>query len=142
MNALDKQLLDLLAVNARESISSLALELNVARATVKDRMRRLEDTGVIDGYGVRLNKAYQKRSIAAHVMISVDTSRGDQVLAELKKLIHIRSLYAVSGLYDLIAVLRGETTDEVDRELDVIRKIKGVTKTTSSILLSTKLEKY
>lgn len=141
LDDLDRRLIDLLGENARSSVSALALDLGVARATVKDRMRRLEECGVIVGYGVKLNQPFLNQSVRAHVLISVETQYGDHVVQELKKLPGIRALYAVSGTYDLIAVLRGESTDDIDNALDVIRRIKGIAQTTSSILLSTKLEK-
>lgn len=141
MDTTDIRLLDLLDANARESISSLAIALNVSRATVSERMRKLEGAGVIAGYGLRKGAAFERRQISAHVMISVDTRTENHVLAELRKMNNIRSLYAVSGAFDMIAVVRGETTDEIDQSLDAIRSIKGVAKTVSSILLSTKLSR-
>jgi len=141
MDDLDKRLLDMLNMNARESVSSLALALNVSRATIKDRMSKLEKAGIIKGYGVRLGQDYTNRRIAAHVMVSVDTNVGADVIIALKKMANLDALYAVSGIYDMIAVLHGETTEEIDRDLDNIRKIRGISNTTSSIILSTKLEK-
>lgn len=141
MDTTDFRLLDLLDANARESISSLAMALNVSRATVSERIRKLEGSGVIAGYGLRKGAAFERRQISAHVMISVDTQTEDHVLNELKKVNSIRSLYAVSGAFDMIAMLCGETTDEIDRGLDTIRAINGVAKTVSSILLSTKLSR-
>lgn len=142
MDELDGRIIDLLSINARESISSLAIATGVSRATVKERMRRLEESRTIVGYGVNLNKDLLARAIKAHVMISIDTAHGDRVVEQLKNLKLMRALYAVSGSFDLIAVLRGDTTEEVDQELDNIRKVKGVKETKSSILLSTKLEKH
>ena len=51
LDATDQQLLALLRQNARESIATLATRLGVSRATVTNRLRRLEDEGVVVGYG-------------------------------------------------------------------------------------------
>jgi len=139
VDSLDQKLLEMLLKNAREPITSLSHALGVSRATVTERMRKLEDRGIISGYTVRISEAALRRNITAHVMIAVEPRAGDAVLAELKKLPSIHGLYAVSGIYDMIAVLRSETTQGLDQDLDIVRTIKGVVKTVSSIVLSTKL---
>jgi DNA-binding Lrp family transcriptional regulator len=57
MTAKDEELIGLLKVNAREPVASLARKLGVSRTTIQDRLRRLEQTGVIEGYSVRLGKS-------------------------------------------------------------------------------------
>ncbi|MCF6272904.1 MAG: Lrp/AsnC family transcriptional regulator [Rhodobacteraceae bacterium] len=139
MDPLDQKLLEMLLKNAREPITSLSHALNVSRATITERMKKLEARGIIAGYTLRLSEATLQRNIAAHVMIAVEPRSTDAVLAALKNLASIHSLHAVSGIYDLIAVLRSDNTQGLDRDLDIIRNIKGVVKTVSSIVLSTKL---
>ncbi len=139
MDRLDQNLLEMLLKNAREPITSLSHALGVSRATVTERMRKLEERGIIAGYTLRISDSALRRHIAAHVMVSVETRSDHAVQAELRKLSSIHALYAVSGVYDMIAVLRADTTEALDQDLDSIRNIKGVVKTVSSIILSTKL---
>ncbi len=139
MDRLDQNLLEMLLKNAREPITSLSHALGVSRATVTERMRKLEERGIIAGYTLRISDSALRRHIAAHVMVAVETRSDHAVQAELRKLSSIHALYAVSGLYDMIAVLRADTTEALDQDLDSIRNIKGVVKTVSSIILSTKL---
>ena len=58
MTPKDRQLIDLLRANARESVSALARKLGVARTTVQERLRRLEESGTIAGYTVRMAHAH------------------------------------------------------------------------------------
>ena len=139
MDTLDQKLLEMLLKNAREPITSLSHALGVSRATVTERMRKLEERGIISGYTVRISEAALRRNIAAHVMVAVEPRSTEAVVAELKNLPSIHSLHAVSGIYDMIAMLRAETTHMLDQDLDILRNIKGVVKTVSSIVLSTKL---
>jgi len=139
MDILDQKLLEMLLKNAREPITSLSHALGVSRATITERMKKLEARGIIAGYTLRISEAALRRNIAAHVMIAVEPRSTDAVLAELKKLPSIHALYAVSGIYDLIALLRADSTQALDHDLDIARNIKGVVKTVSSIVLSTKL---
>ena len=54
VDALDTRIFDLLVEDARQSVTALAQRLRVARSTVQERIRRLERSGVVAGYTVRL----------------------------------------------------------------------------------------
>ena len=54
MDETDKELIALLRQNARMNVADLAHKLKVSRGTVTNHLRKLEDTGVIHGYTVRL----------------------------------------------------------------------------------------
>lgn len=137
----DRKLLNLLRADARESVSSLARKLDLARSTVQERIARLERTGIIAGYTIRSGEDFAERQIAAHVMISVDPKMAASVTADLKKMPEVRSLAAISGTFDMMAEVAAETTAKIDGILDAIGRLKGVQKTMSSIVLSVKFER-
>ena len=137
----DRKLLNLLRADARESVSSLARKLDLARSTVQERIARLERSGIIAGYTIRSGEDFAERQIAAHVMISVDPKMAASVTADLKKMPEVRSLAAISGTFDMMAEVAAETTAKIDGILDAIGRLKGVQKTMSSIVLSVKFER-
>lgn len=137
----DIRLLALLDANAREPVAALARKLKLARSTVQERIERLERRGVIAGYAVRRGRDAAESTIRAHVMISGDPRQGERIVAELKRLPEVRSLAAVSGTYDMIAVIEAETTGRIDAVLDRIGKTQGVERTMSSIILSVKFDR-
>jgi DNA-binding Lrp family transcriptional regulator len=137
----DQKLLALLRTNARAPVAALARKLGLARSTVQERIAKLERSGVIAGYTVKLGADFSRRQIAAHVMIAADPKRADQVVSELKRIPEVRSLSAVSGAYDMIAAIAAETTARIDAVLDEIGRIKGIERTTTSIILSVKLDR-
>ncbi|MEQ1867906.1 MAG: Lrp/AsnC family transcriptional regulator [Micropepsaceae bacterium] len=137
----DRDLLTLLRADARESVSSLARKLDLARSTVQERIARLERTGVIAGYTIRSGEDYAGRQIAAHVMISVDPKLAASLTADLKKMPEVRTLAAISGTFDMMAEVAAETTAKIDAVLDAIGHLEGVQKTMSSIVLSVKFER-
>ncbi len=137
----DTALLALLSANSRESTAELARKLNLSRSTVKDRIERLESRGVIKGYTVRFSEDYSQSQIQAHVMISTQTKQSAEITKTLKKMPAVKSLYAVNGIYDMIAILSVGSTKLLDIALDAIGEIDGIEKTMSSIILSTKIEK-
>lgn len=141
LDDIDRALIDLLAADAREPTASLARKLGVARTTVQDRIERLERRGVIAGYSVRLGTPAEADGISAYVMLSVNPKLTARAVAALKALPELRELHAVSGQYDLLAVIRAETAARIDVALDRIGHIAGVERTTSSILLSTKVKR-
>lgn len=140
MDAKDKKLINLLLENSRASTTTLARTLGLSRSTVQDRLKRLEDRGIIAGYTIRFNDEYQQRQISAQVMMTFQPKYCAAILQALKKMPGVASIFAVSGIYDLITTLRAETTEELDETLDEIGGLQGMEKTTTSIILSKKYE--
>jgi DNA-binding Lrp family transcriptional regulator len=137
----DTKLLDLLRANAREPAASLARKLGIARSTLQERIARLEREGVIKGYTVRLSDEAATKNLRAVVMIVADARQADRVTAELKKITEVRSLAAVSGAHDMMAVVEADTPARMDAVLDRIGKANGVARTVSSIVLSEKFSR-
>lgn len=141
MDDLDRKLLDLLAENGRASVTRLAELLGVARATVQERMQRLERDGPVRGYTVRLAPDYERGRISAHVMIAADPKKQPALTRALQKMPAVRTLHTISGQYDLIALVREDSTGALDACIDAIGALDGVERTLSSIVLSTKFER-
>lgn len=141
MSPKDRQLVDLLRVNARESVAGLARKLGVARSTVNARIARLEAEGVIAGYTVRLGQSPERPAITAHVLLEVSAKRADALIRELKAMPAIRGLYAIAGAFDYLAVVETPSTHEMDAMLDRIGRIEGVGRTQTSVALSVKFER-
>lgn len=141
LDPLDRQLIELLKVNARLPMVKLAKALGCARSTVQLRLKALEDGGVITGYTVGVTRAQSAPGIRAMVLISIESKNEPEVVHTLAKRHEITKLYSVSGRYDLCAMVSTESTHELDAVIDKIRGIKGVIETFSTVLLSTKLER-
>lgn len=137
----DHALINLLKANARESTTSLARKLGVSRSTVQERLRRLEAAGTIAGYTVRLGQPANRPSITAHVLAAVNPKRAETVIRELKSHPWIRAVYALSGVFDYLAIVETNTTQEMDEILDRIGRVDGVERTQTSIVLSVKFER-
>lgn len=141
LDAKDRALLALLSANSRETTAELARKLELSRSTVKDRMQRLEKRGIISGYTIRYSEDYASGQIRAQVMISYEPKLSTQIVRHLKQLPAVKAVYAVNGIYDMIAHVSAESTLDLDRALDQIGDIDGIDKTVSSIILSTKFER-
>lgn len=137
----DQQLLNLLSANCRQSIAALARKLKLSRSTVKDRIERLERRDVIKGYTLRFSDDYAAKQIQAQVMITSEPKQNAQIARDLRQMQTVKALYAVNGIYDMIAMLSTDSTKSLDQTLDCIGAMDGVLKTVSSIILSTKFER-
>lgn len=137
----DRELIALLRVNAREPVASLARKLSISRTTVQDRLRRLEQTKVIEGYALKLSDDATLIGLKAFVTVEVEPRRTQDVTRALAKVPQLLSLHTVSGKFDLIALVGAANADELDVVLDRIGEVPGVTGTESAIILSTKLDR-
>ena len=137
----DRDLLALLSENARMPTAVLARRLGLSRSTVQAKIERLERDGVIAGYGVRLSDAYETGLVRAHILITLAAKALGGVTRELQALPHVRSVYSVSGSFDLIAIVAARSISELDQIIDAIGAIEGVDKTLSSIILSTRIDR-
>ncbi len=140
-DALDRQLIELLKVNARLPMVRLAKALGCARSTVQLRLKALENSGLITGYTVSVSKTRSSSEIRAMVLISIESRNEPEVVRALVRRHEITKLYSVSGRYDLCALISTESTHELDAVIDRMRVIKGVTDTFSTILLATRLDR-
>ncbi|MFY8352424.1 Lrp/AsnC family transcriptional regulator [Pseudoalteromonas sp. SSM20] len=134
----DKSLINALKENARLSVSDLARKLSLSRSTIQNRLSRLESTGVITGYSVKLSETYLQNRVSAHVSIKVKQKLTTQTNVELKRFTAITQLYAISGEYDLIAIVEESSLEQLSHTLDLIGNLDGVERTTSSVILETK----
>ena len=137
MDETDHHLLSLLRQDARLSVAALAQKLDVSRGTVSNRIRRLEDEGVIVGYTVRLRPDVQHNAIKAWMSIAVEGNQTRTVIANLLGEPGVASLHDTNGRWDLLAELRAETLQELAKVLERIRLLKGISNTETSIHLET-----
>lgn len=141
MDDLDEHLLARLRDNARASVAELARALGLSRTTVQSRLQRLERSGVIAGYAVRLSEARAASMIHAFVMLTVEPKQAAAVTAALKRLPGVRKLQSVSGPADMIAAVEAVGVADMDALIDEIGALKGVERTNSSIVLATKFDR-
>jgi DNA-binding Lrp family transcriptional regulator len=137
----DTELLGLLRLNAREPVASLARKLGVSRTTVQDRLRKLENEGTIAGYSVKLAPDALSGGIGAMVTLGVEPKRQIDVGKAIARLPQVETLYTVSGKYDLIALIKTNSPEAMDKLIDEIGLVSGVTDIETSVILSTKVDR-
>ena len=137
----DEALLSLLREDARASTAQIARRLGLSRTTVQSRIERLQRSGVIAGYTVRVADDFERERIRSLILLTVLPKQMPAVVAALRAMPEVRSLQSVSGPWDLVAVAVVPTIGEMDALTDRIGAVPGVERTTSSLVLSTKFER-
>lgn len=141
LDEIDRRLLALLRDDARQTIAQLAKELGISRGQIYSRLARLEEEQVVVGYTVRLGDAFTASRMRAHVMIKTLPRFHREVEMALASLPQVQSIHAISGEYDIIAMLETGGSNSLNDLIDDIGLLEGVEKTTTSVILATKLER-
>ena len=134
----EKELINLLKDNSRQSVSELAKKLGTSRATVQHAIGNLERREIIQGYTIRLNPTFNQQQISAYIMISIVSQRTSEIVRKLQKVPQLDMLCTISGQYDLMAKVTEDTTQNLDIVIDQIASLEGVKQTLSHIVLSQK----
>ncbi|HEV2597123.1 Lrp/AsnC family transcriptional regulator [Sphingopyxis sp.] len=141
LDEIDERLLTLLRDDARQTIAQLAKELGLSRGTVYSRLARLEEEKVVAGYTVRLGHAFAASRVRAHMMIKTLPRFHREVEQALAALSLVQAIHAISGEYDIIAMLEAEDGVQLNELIDEIGLLDGVERTTTSVILATKVER-
>ncbi|MGS1104879.1 Lrp/AsnC family transcriptional regulator [Achromobacter anxifer] len=137
MDTLDQNLLGLLRADARMSVATLAKKLDVSRGTIDNRIRKLEERGIIRGYTVRLRPEVETEDIVAWMSIAVEGHETRKIVSLLMGEPSVAGLHDTNGRWDLLAELRVPTIDQLSEVLDRLRTLKGIAATETSIHLKT-----
>lgn len=141
LDDIDERLLSLLRQDARQPIAQLAKELGVSRGHLYSRIARLEEDGIVAGYTIRLGTVFSASRVRAHMMIKTLPRHRRDIEQALTRIAHVQAVHAISGEYDIIAVLEAEDGAELNDIIDDIGQLDGIEHTTTLVLLATKLER-
>lgn len=141
MDELDRSILGMLGTDARISVATLARRLKVARSTIQARLERLETSGIIAGYTVKLGEAARLGRIRATVLLTIEPRAQANVLSRLKSIAEVERVHTTSGRVDLLLQIAAPSTAVLDSVLDQIGEMTGVRQSESLIHLSTKIDR-
>lgn len=138
MDELDNRLLAALRRDGRASLSELAHELGVTRTTARARMARLIASGEIAGFTVLTRAEVATAPVRGLMMLQVEGRGTDRVMARISGLPEVTAFHTTNGTWDLIVEVGTRTLEEFDEALFAIRRIEGVVRSETNLLLSTR----
>ena len=132
----DRKLLAALRQDGRASVTNLAAQLKVSRATVQVGMERLVKSGAIQRFTVEIGAGADEELVRAVTTIELQGALAREVIRRLRKLPQIVSLHTTNGAWDLVASIEATSLADFDHVLRQIREIPGVLNSESNLLLA------
>jgi len=110
----DQQIINRLQDNARESLAAIGRDIGLSRSAVAERIQRLEERGVIEGYTIRIGEPGQK-AVQAYFQLSLSPFKLDELLPILHAIPEVRVGHALSGEIDLILFAETESMERLNQ---------------------------
>lgn len=138
MDETDSRLIAALRKDGRASLAQLSTDLGLARNTVRSRMERLVERGEIVGFTVLTRSDIATHPVRGLMMLEIAGRGAERIARWLRQIPQVQAIHSTNGAWDLIAEVGTETLEDFDRVLTDIRRQDGITKSETSLLLSTR----
>ena len=139
MKDLDNQIIALLKRNACMLVTQMARELGVSRVTIDAHKIKMETSGVISGYTVKLGTEEFRHKVSGWILISVQANKEEHAIEKMIGTPEITRLHTTNGKWDLAAEIQVPTLEHFDAVISKLRQIDGITETDTSLLLSPRI---
>lgn len=133
MDDIDRKILALLGANARATVKQMAKEVALSSPAVAERIRRMEQSGLIEGYTVRLNPDYLEKSIHALISISVAPGERPEFHALLAQQPAVQRSFQVTGTYSHMVEVRCPDIPSLEK---LISRLQKMGQTNTQIILA------
>jgi Lrp/AsnC family transcriptional regulator, leucine-responsive regulatory protein len=145
LDVIDRQILQLLREDGRMAHAAIAKEVGLSGPAVHERVRKLEQRGLIAGYTAVLDPEGLDRSHVAFVLVTLsegdEFAADDPIVARICDEPDVLEFHRVAGEDCYLIKMRTATNKDLERLLRRIRSIRGVARTRTTIVLSTELER-
>jgi Lrp/AsnC family leucine-responsive transcriptional regulator len=137
----DRLLLDALRTNARATYAELARTVGLSAPAAHERVAKLEASGVITGYHAAIAPESFGRSMSALVGVFVtDSADTDRVTEDLAALPEVEDCWFVAGEETFVVKIRVEDVGGLEQAIRTMNRLRGVARTRTTVVLSTKFE--
>lgn len=132
MDDVDRKIMAILRENARESFTNMAEAVGTSEGTIRARVKRLMDDGVIRKFTIRTAGSNVKALIEVAVTNNVNTS---DIAAKIRAWDGVESVWEVTGENDIVVVADCPNTSDLNAIIDKIRDVPGTQATRSRLIL-------
>ncbi len=141
LDDIDHKILEIIQKQGRTRRNDLADRVGLSLPAVSERLRKLEEAGIIAGYFAKLNHQALGKDITAFILATVDSSKHYSSFVEhVHSADDILECHAITGEGTHLLKIRTENTPSLEKLLAKIQSWTGVVKTTTSIVLSSPKE--
>jgi Lrp/AsnC family transcriptional regulator for asnA, asnC and gidA len=135
LDPIDEKIISILKINSRQPFVEIAKEIGLSESAIRRRVKNLMDTKIIKRFTLELDN---KNRTSAITLISVtSTSDTSTVSTALMSLNGVEVIYEITGQYDIAAIISSSSVAEINRCIDDVRRIEGVSDTNTVIVLRT-----
>ncbi|MBI6875412.1 Lrp/AsnC family transcriptional regulator [Clostridium aciditolerans] len=143
MDSLDVKILKLLENNARVTASEISSKINLSIPAVSDRLKKLDASGVIEKYTVIINAKKLNRNLTVIMFISLESPKyTNKFLEAVQREEEILECHYLAGDYDYALKIITENTETLEKLLNKIKGLNGISKTKTTVSLSTIKNNY
>ena len=132
MDGIDEQILKLLKENARISFVDIASKLNISEGTIRSRVKKMVEDGIIRKFTIISASKNIKALIAVKIDININTS---DISKKIMKIDGVETVYETSGEDDIVVIINVMDSDELNAIIESIRSIKHTQSTKTSMVL-------
>ncbi len=139
MDKVDKKLLNLLQEDSSISLRELAEKVELSSPSVKKRIKKLEDSGIIRGYSALLDPEKVGNDVTAFVEVLFNApDEEDQFIENIQELPEVQECHHISGNFSILLKVRAKNTKSLKKlVLDEINLLGGVQQTRTVLVLAT-----
>ncbi|MGO0987265.1 Lrp/AsnC family transcriptional regulator [Clostridioides difficile] len=139
IDEIDLKIINSLKKNSRASTSEISRQVNLSIPAVSERIKKIEQSNIIQKYTIQINREKTKYKLLAFVFINTDLSKS---IDEFKKIMleydTVLECHHISGEYDYLIKVLAEDTNELEKFISItLKEIRGIQKANTTIVLST-----
>jgi Lrp/AsnC family leucine-responsive transcriptional regulator len=142
LDAIDRTLLDAVQNDCKQSLAELGAQVGLSAPSVLERMRKLEEAGLVRGYHAHLDARRVGLDIGAFIGVGIDHPRRIAAFEkEIAQIPEVLECHHVTGRHTLLLKVRTENTESLHRLIQQLRELQGVARTETMIVLATQMER-
>ena len=141
LDSFDYKIIEQLSIYGRMTWSELANNLGMSAPSVADRVKKLEEKGIITGYSAKLDYASLGYNVTAFIAVNLNHPKYiSNFLKSINEISEVEECHHVAGEDDYLLKVRCKTTQHLDELLNKLKLIEGVSRTRTTIVLSSNKE--
>ena len=142
LDAIDLRILDLLQENCKQPLAAIGEKVGLTASSVMERIHKLEQAGVITGSAAQVDARRLGKDVSAFIGVSINHPQAISAFErEIGPIADVLDCHHVTGDHTLLLKVKTENTGSLERLIDRMRAIDGVTRTETMVVLSTHTER-
>ena len=141
LDATDRAILELLQDNCKQPLAAIGEQVGLSAPAVMERIHKLEEAGVIQGYVALLDGKRVGRDVTAFIGVCTDQPRVIQTLErQVAAIDDVLECHHVTGAHTLLLKAKTSNTESLEELIERVRALDGVSRTETMVVLSTAAE--